>query len=41
LFGDIASFEMQMSSDGKTIEFKNFGSNTQLKSLNGTKATRQ
>ena len=41
LFGDIASFEMQMSSDGKSIEFKNFGSNTQLKSLNGTKATRQ
>ena len=41
LFGDIVTFEMKMSSDGKTIEFNNFGNNELLKSLNGTKATRQ
>jgi len=41
LFGDIVTFEMKMSSDGKTIEFNNLGNNALLKSLNGTKATRQ
>lgn len=41
LFGDFVTFEMSMSSDGKSINFKDFGINTLLNSLNGTKATRQ
>ena len=40
IFGDITSFEMNMSGDG-SISFKNFGTNTKLKGLNGTKALKQ
>lgn len=41
IFGDITSFEMDMSSDGRSINFKSFGMNTKLKGLNGTKAIKQ
>lgn len=40
-FGDIVSFEMDISSDGKSINLKNLGKGTNLRSLNGTKAIRQ
>lgn len=39
--GGITFFEMSISSDGKSINFKNFDAGTNLKSLNGTKALKQ
>jgi len=41
IFGDIVSVEMSISADGKTIGFRNLGANNMLKSLNGSKATKQ
>lgn len=40
-FGDIVSFEMDISADGKTINFKNIGAGNMLKTLNGSNAVRQ
>lgn len=39
LFGDIVTFEMDLSTDGKSINFKNFESGANLMGLKGTKAT--
>lgn len=42
LFGsDIVTFEMEISPDGKSINFRNIGSDTRLKGLNGTRAIKQ
>lgn len=42
LFGsDIVTFEMDISADGKSINFRNIGSGTRLKGLNGTRAMKQ
>lgn len=40
-FGDIVSFEMDISADGKSISFKSIGAGAKLKNLNGTKAIKQ
>lgn len=40
-FGDIISFEMYISPDGKSISFKSFGADNTLKALNGTTASKQ
>lgn len=40
-FSDIVSFEMNISADGKSIDFKNIGADSRLRSLSGSKATRQ
>lgn len=39
--GDTTYFEMNISNDGKSINFINFDANTKLKGLNGTKAIKQ
>ncbi|MDD4503728.1 MAG: hypothetical protein PHS15_02735 [Clostridiaceae bacterium] len=42
LFGsDIVTFEMDISTDGSSINFRNIGTGGKLKSLNGTKAIKQ
>ncbi|MDD4503729.1 MAG: hypothetical protein PHS15_02740, partial [Clostridiaceae bacterium] len=41
IFGDIISIEMDISSDGRSINFRNVGVGTEMKGLNGTKAIRQ
>ncbi len=41
LFGDIVTVEMSMSTDGKSISFKNINGEASVKRLNGTKANRQ
>jgi hypothetical protein len=41
IFGDIVSIEMDISSDGNSINFKNIGVGTEMRGLNGTKAIRQ
>lgn len=41
LFGDIVSFEMNISTDGKSIDFRTFDAGANLNSLKGTKAIRQ
>ncbi|MPM50878.1 hypothetical protein SDC9_97624 [bioreactor metagenome] len=40
-FGDIVSFDMDISADGRSISFKSIGAGAKLKSLNGTKAIKQ
>ncbi|MEA4847760.1 MAG: hypothetical protein VB106_11065 [Clostridiaceae bacterium] len=39
--GDIVTFEMEMSADGKSINFRNIGAGSNLKGLNGTRAIKQ
>lgn len=39
--GGITSFEMNMSSHGKSINFQNIGGSSSIKNLNGTKALKQ
>lgn len=41
LFGDIVTIEMDISTDGKSINFRNVGSGDSLKGLNGTRAIKQ
>jgi len=41
IFGDIISIEMNISSDGRSIDFRNIGTGTEMRVLNGTKAIRQ
>lgn len=41
LFGDIVTVEMDISTDGKSINFRNVGSGAELKGLNGTRAMKQ
>ncbi|HWR59963.1 MAG TPA: hypothetical protein VN580_00030 [Clostridia bacterium] len=38
--GDIVTFEMEISADGKSINFKSFGTNNRLKALEGTNANK-
>ncbi len=41
LFGEIVSFGMVISVDGKSISFRNIDAGAMLKGLNGTKAIKQ
>lgn len=41
VFGDIVSVEMNISTDGKTIDFRNIGANNMLRSLKGSKAIKR
>jgi hypothetical protein len=41
IFGDIISIEMNISSDGRSINFRNIGTETEMRGLNGTRAIRQ
>ncbi len=41
LFGDIVTFEMDLSTDGKSINFKSFDSGANLSGLKGTKAMKK